>query len=113
MKQYLQQHRIITDGSFGTYYAQRYDTLEMPEFANTQYPERVKEIHKEYIQAGATFIRTNTFAMNTEEMSGDWQKVKDNIEKGISLAKTAVEESGRTFFIAVDIGPSHTLGTQE
>ena len=35
MKQYLQNHRIITDGSFGTYYAQRYDTTQMPELANT------------------------------------------------------------------------------
>ena len=49
MKQYLRQNRIITDGAFGTYYAQKYNTLELPELANMKYPERVKEIHQEYL----------------------------------------------------------------
>lgn len=35
------------------------------ERANTEAPERVKEIHLDYIAAGAKLIRTNTFATNT------------------------------------------------
>ena len=92
MKQYLRQNRIITDGAFGTYYAQKYNTLELPDLANMKYPERVKEIHQEYLQAGAALIRTNTFAMNLEALSGEWEKVRENIVEGIRLARTAVEE---------------------
>ena len=110
MKQYLRQNRIITDGAFGTYYAQKYNTLELPELANTKYPERVKEIHQEYLQAGAALIRTNTFAMNPEALSGEWEKVRENIVEGIRLARTAVEETGKQAFIAGDIGP---IGTGE
>lgn len=109
MKQYLQNHRIITDGSFGTYYAQRYDTTQMPELANTQHPERVKEIHREYLQAGAKLIRTNTFAANTRALEGGFEKVKENVERAVALAREALQEAvapaGAPVFIAGDIGP--------
>lgn len=106
MKQYLKKNRMITDGSFGTYYAQKYDTLEMPELANTHHPQRVKEIHREYILAGAKLIRTNTFAVNTENMSGDFAKVRENIERAIDLAREVVGELNKQVFIAGDIGPA-------
>ena len=113
MENYLKQHRLITDGSFGTYYAQKYNTLELPELANTQYPERVKEIHEEYIRAGANLIRTNTFAVNLGTMAEDGTRVRENIKQGIALAKAAVEASGKQIFIAGDIGPTGRPGTEE
>ena len=113
MEQYLRQHRIIADGAFGTYYAQKYDTLEMPELANTEHPERVKEIHLEYINAGANLIRTNTFASNTENISGDFQKVKENMEQAVSIAKAAEKESGKEIYVVGDIGPKERRETKE
>ena len=55
LAQYLNHSKLITDGSFGTYYADQFDTNEMPELANadTAKAERVRTIHKEYIDAGA------------------------------------------------------------
>ncbi|MBQ9990481.1 MAG: bifunctional homocysteine S-methyltransferase/methylenetetrahydrofolate reductase [Lachnospiraceae bacterium] len=120
MKQYLEQHRIITDGSFGTYYAQKYNTLELPELANTEYPGRVKEIHKEYILAGANLIRTNTFAVNVEAMSGNQEKVEETIRQAVWLAREAVKEvceevgkSKQQVFIAGDIGPAEGQGRED
>ena len=75
----LKQQKILLDGAFGTYYGQLYDTKELPELANTLYPERVRQIHKEYIEAGAQMIRTNTFASNTISMGISWEFVKENI----------------------------------
>lgn len=112
MEQYLRHHRIIADGAFGTYYAQKYDTLEMPELANIDYPERVKEIHLEYINAGANLIRTNTFASNTENISGDFQKVKENMEQAVSIAKEAAKESGKEIYVVGDIGPMEKRESQ-
>ena len=54
LHEYLKTHTIITDGAFGTYYAEKYGTNELPELANTAHPGRVREIHLEYINAGAS-----------------------------------------------------------
>ncbi|MCM1184612.1 MAG: bifunctional homocysteine S-methyltransferase/methylenetetrahydrofolate reductase [Roseburia sp.] len=102
IREYLQKNRLITDGSFGTYYAEKYGTNEMPELANTDAAkaERVLEIHREYISAGAGLIRTNTFAANTELLCADFDAVEQNITAAVRLARQAAP-----LFIAGDIGP--------
>lgn len=65
LREYLLHNRLICDGAMGTYYSVKYDKQSIPELDNTACPENIKEIHKEYIQAGARLIRTNTFASNT------------------------------------------------
>lgn len=105
IKDYLKHHKLITDGAFGTYYSEKYQTQEMPEAANTQYPERVLEIHRSYIESGAKLIRTNTFASNTQLLHPDMDVIKENIRSSVALAKQAVKESEKKVFIAGDIGP--------
>lgn len=102
IREYLQKHRLITDGAFGTYYAEKYGTNEMPELANTDAAKaaRVLEIHKEYIDAGAGLVRTNTFAANTELLGAGIDAVEDNIRAAVRLARQAAP-----LFIAGDIGP--------
>ena len=103
IQEYLQRNKLITDGSFGTYYAGKYQTDEIPEAANTEHPDRVSNIHHSYIDAGARLIRTNTFASNTVLLSSDWASVEQNIRAAIQLAKDAVKS--KDIFIAGDIGP--------
>lgn len=91
IKEQLKTQKMIFDGAFGTYYAQVFDTKELPEFANTKYPERVRQIHEEYIEAGAQIIRTNTFASNTNSLNVSWEEVEENIRQGYRLAKESVE----------------------
>lgn len=98
----LKTRKLIFDGAFGTYYAQVYDTKELPELANTKYPERVRKIHEEYIEAGAQMIRTNTFASNTVSMDMPWEPVQDNIRQGYRLAREAAQ--AQNIYIAADIG---------
>ena len=62
IRERIQQKKILFDGAFGTYYGGKYDTRQLPELANLEAPERVKEIHREYLEAGAQILRTNTFA---------------------------------------------------
>lgn len=106
---YLKKYRLITDGSFGTYYADKYQTNEMPELANCScdktVQERVTAIHSEYLKAGAGLIRTNTFASNTALLGTDSKAVQENIKQAVRLARLAVEESKGDCFIAGDIGP--------
>ena len=42
----------------------------IPELDNETAPERIREIHREYIRAGADILRTNTFASNTGTLGG-------------------------------------------
>ena len=98
LREYLKTTNLITDGAFGTYFAAKYQTQDIPELANITAPEKVKKIHEEYLNAGAKFIRTNTFASNKETLQEDF-------------ARDAV--NGRDAWIAGDIGPIPVNGAED
>lgn len=105
IREYLQEKKLITDGSFGTYYGDKYKTQQMPEFCNFDQADfgKVVEIHREYIKAGAHLIRTNTFATNSVMLDMEFDKVQENIKNAVNCAKEAVADA--EVFIAGDIGP--------
>jgi len=108
IREHLEVHKVICDGAFGTYYSTLTGTNVLPEKANQENPEKVKQIHKEYIRAGATLIRTNTFASNTQALECTTEEVVKEIQMGYQLAEQAVRESsleGKKIYIAGDIGP--------
>lgn len=106
IEEYLKQHRLLADGAFGTYYAQLSDDRETAaEWANIKNPELVKQIHKEYIRAGARLIRTNTFAANREVLLCGREEQREIIRRGYRLAEEAAAEMGEAVYIAADIGP--------
>lgn len=105
IKEYLKKSKLIADGSFGTYYSQKYKTVDIPEYANITDSQRISEIHTEYINSGAKLIRTNTFASNTYSLDCSIKEVKKNIKAAYKIAKEAVEQSGKEIFIAGNIGP--------
>ena len=105
IREYLQEKKLITDGSFGTYYGDKYETQQMPECCNFDQADfgKVVEIHREYIKAGAHLIRTNTFATNSVMLDMEFDKVQENIKNAVNCAKEAVADA--EVFIAGDIGP--------
>lgn len=105
IREYLKKSKLIADGSFGTYYSQKYKTVDIPEYANITAPQRISEIHTEYINSGAKLIRTNTFASNTYSLDCSIEQVKENIKAAYKIAKEAVEQSEKEIFIAGNIGP--------
>lgn len=109
IKEYLRQHYLIADGAFGTYYGEKYHTQELPELANLYHKERVTEIYREYLDAGASLIRTNTFAANTAVLQESAETVEELIREAVRLAQGAAADhtsaTGRKIFVAGDIGP--------
>ena len=106
LREYIKENKLITDGSFGTYFADRYSTEEMPELANLTHGEWVEEIHKAYIEAGAKLIRTNTFAANSALLNTDREGVQEAIKAAVFHARKATAEIAESsIFIAGDIGP--------
>ena len=77
---------FLFDGAFGTYYASLYDE-DMPcELANIQYPSRVLQIHREYCEAGANAIKTNTFSANAQNLDCTKEEL-ENIYSQKTLVK--------------------------
>ena len=110
IRERIQQKKLLFDAAFGTYYGGKYDTKQLPELANLEAPERVKEIHTEYLEAGAQILRTNTFAANSFCMDMSKEQIEETLRSGVRLAREAVaawrERTGETkeVYIAGDIG---------
>lgn len=73
----LQNQIILMDGAMGTYFNRLHPEEGEAESANISHPEWVKEIHKQYISAGAKLIRTNTFAVN--HMLFEMEEIESNL----------------------------------
>lgn len=92
IREYLQHKQILTDGAMGTYYNQCYPNESgLVEEENQLHPDRIKEIHKEYLRSGATLLRTNTFATNSNFFDMR-PRLLDNIRAGYQIARESVEE---------------------
>lgn len=118
IKEYLSRQRLITDGAMGTYYEKKYNEhIGVAEWANTTHPQRIMDIHMEYLRAGARLIRTNTFASNTL-IFGSMDQVRENIRAGFTIAMQAreafMQESGvEDVYVAADIGPVYHAAMEE
>lgn len=88
------------DGAFGTYYTELYQTDEPCEFANVRHPERVANIHREYIRAGVNAIKTNTFGANLS--LADEETVVSLLKTGYQIACESVQ--GTDVAVFCDIG---------
>ena len=92
---------VYLDGGLGSLLQARgLKTGELPELWNLTHPEVLKQIHREYIEAGADIISANTFGINEFK----FDNVEELITAGINNAKEAVAESGRDVLVALDIG---------
>lgn len=112
ISEYLKSDILITDGAMGTYYAKITGNNEsFCEFENLNKVDIVKRIHREYIEAGAKLLRTNTFSANTITLQVSRDKVKEIIKKGYKIAKEAAED--KDVFVAADIGPINLSGTDK
>jgi len=74
---------------------------------NLSQPELILEIHREYLEAGARIIETNTFGANQHKLSShglEHQVVEINAA-GVALAKQAIYETGADALVAGSVGP--------
>lgn len=110
IRERIRAKKLLFDGAFGTYYGGKYDTKQLPELANLEHPERVLEIHTEYLEAGAEILRTNTFAANSACMDLPEEQIAETLRAGVRLAREAVAQwradtgATREIYIAADIG---------
>lgn len=104
----ISEKTLLADGAMGTMLHARgigfdkcFDEL------NLTNPVSVAEIHREYIEAGAELIITNTFSANRFKLSkhGLQDHVNEINRAGVELAKRVVAASYKDVWIAGDVGP--------
>lgn len=99
---------LFFDGACGTYYHELYGG-DMPcDLANLRAPERVERIHDEYIRAGASAIRTNSFGVNGAAVR-DPKLRRQLVESSYTIARRSAEKGGGVTVFA-DIGAIYAPG---
>jgi methionine synthase / methylenetetrahydrofolate reductase(NADPH) len=99
---------IIADGAMGTLLHERGIEIDdcFDELNLTQ-PGLVADIHRDYIQAGAKILKTNTFGANRIKLErhGLEDRVGEINRAAVNLAQKVVSASFKDVFIAGDVGP--------
>lgn len=102
----LNDRVLLGDGAMGTEIYKRgvfinrcYDEL------NLTNPDLIRQIHADYVKAGADIIETNTFLANPVHLTayGLEKKTRDIIAAGVKLAREAIGK--REVFVAGAVGP--------
>jgi methionine synthase I (cobalamin-dependent)/5,10-methylenetetrahydrofolate reductase len=105
----LQNEIIVFDGGTGTYlYDKGVFINRCFEELNLTSPELVKEVHRDYLNAGADALETNTFGANKFRLAihGLDAKVYEINVAGAQLAKAVAKDAA---YVAGSVGP---LGVQ-
>ena len=111
----MRERILILDGAMGTS-IQKY-ALSPDDFfggkgnndiLNLTREDVIERIHKEYIEAGADIIETNTFSGNaiSQRDYGQQEKVYEINLKGAQIARRAADNSSRDVLVAGSIGPT-------
>lgn len=105
VREYINKNSILFfDGAMGTMLQSKgLKTGELPEILNFSESDKIIEIHKKYIEAGAEVITTNTFGANEERLKNCGYTVEQIIDKAVANAKKARDD--KDVFIALDVGP--------
>jgi homocysteine S-methyltransferase len=108
LEQLFQDKPIISDGAMGTILhlrGIRFD--ECFDHLNITQPALVGDVHRAYIDAGASMIQTNTFGANRYKLSqfGLENKVAEINLAAVELVRRVASASFRDILIAGDVGP--------
>ena len=104
----LSSQTLLADGAMGTMlHARGVGVDKCFDELNITNPAAVAEVHREYIEAGAQLIITNTFGANRFKLTkhGLQEDVREINYKGVELAKRVVAASFKDVLIAGDVGP--------
>ncbi|AWZ48771.1 hypothetical protein C3495_08085 [Clostridiaceae bacterium 14S0207] len=106
---------IICDGAMGTVLMKHGFKLgDCAESYNLKSPKLIEQIHREYLEAGAQIITTNTFGANAVNLKKYGYKPKEVIFEAIDIGKEAIKSFNKLNtdekkLLALDLGPCAML----
>lgn len=102
--------RLVSDGATGTNYQMRgLERGEAPEQWLYNSPDKVTELHRDFILAGSNIILTNSFGGTAMRLAdtGIAETAAQVNQRAVSLARRAIQ--GERVWVAGSIGPSGAL----
>lgn len=103
---------LLADGATGTnFFAMGLESGEAPEIWNLEHPEKVRELHRSFVVAGADIILTNTFGANRHRLKLHQleNRVGEINRIAAELARREADASDRTVLVGGSIGPTGEL----
>lgn len=100
---------LLADGATGTNYFKRgLGSGDPPELWNVDHPDRVRELHREFIEAGADIVLTNTFGGNHYRLMlhNAQDRVFELNKAAAENARAEADASGRQVLVAGSMGPT-------
>ncbi|MCJ7677256.1 MAG: betaine--homocysteine S-methyltransferase [Anaerolineales bacterium] len=100
---------ILADGGMGTMLMELgLQFGASPELWNVEHPDRVRQVHRGYVQAGSRIVLTNTFGCNRLRLG--LHNLQDRVvefnQAAARLVREEVDAAGGRGIVAGDIGPS-------
>lgn len=110
LQELLASHGVLlADGGMGTGLFRRgLETGDSPELWNVDHPDRVIDVHREFVAAGSDLILTNSFGGNAFRLKlhGAEGRVRELNMAAAKAARAAASEAGRPVLVAGSIGPT-------
>lgn len=100
---------LLADGATGTNYFQMgLVSGDAPEMWNLEHPDRVRSLHRRFIEAGADIILTNSFGGNRHRLKlHDAQdRVREINLAAMRNARAEADAAGRPVYVGGSIGPT-------
>lgn len=101
----LQKGPIVMDGAMGTLLMARgLRRDEPPDWWNSERPDEVRAVHRDYVAAGSKILFTNTFNVARLKFDGKLSadRAAELTRSGVRLAR---EAAGGKAYVAGDVGP--------
>jgi len=99
---------LVFDGAIGTeLYRHHVFTNRCFEEQNLVAPDLVRQIHVNYLEAGADVLTTNTFGANRAHLGqfGLMEQCREIVQTGAEIARSAADSIERPVYVAGSIGP--------
>ena len=96
-KDALRNRVLVADGAMGTaLYAKGIFLNRCYDELNLSAPTMVREIHEEYVKAGAEILESNTFGANRPRLTayGFAETLRAINQAGVKLAREAAQDAG-------------------
>ena len=102
----LKEGLLLADGAMGTMLQSKgLPVGECPDGWNLTHPDKVREVHRGYVEAGAESLITNTFGGTRIKLTqcGYPEKMREINETGAALAR---EVAGDEIYVVASMGPT-------
>lgn len=109
--QEIEQRILFCDGGMGSLLqAGGLKPGELPGTWNITHPDVLVNIHRDYLEAGADIVTTNTFGVDALKYNEHTEfQLNPVITAAVKNAKEAIRLSGKKAYVALDLGPTGKL----